>query len=73
MILSISVPLLVNQKGALNVSSFHELMDLKLSDIHRLRKIRNQQREELAQNAVFIPILFGPDTTNPQDGGMPMI
>ena len=46
---------------------------LKLSDIHRLRKIRNQQREELAQDAVFIPVLFGPDTTNPQDGGMPIV
>lgn len=50
---------------------------LKLSDINHLKKIRNQKREELAQDSVFIPILYGPDMSNPEGGdmmggGMPM-
>lgn len=43
---------------------------LKLSDINHLKKIRNQKREELAQDSVFIPILYGPDMSNPEGGDM---
>ncbi len=51
---------------------------LKLSDINRLKKIRNQKREELAQDSVFVPILYGPSLENPEEmggdlgAGMPM-
>lgn len=42
---------------------------LKLKDIHKLKKIRNQQREEIAQDSVFIPLLYGPKL-NPEGGDM---
>ena len=42
---------------------------LKLSDINRLKKIRNQKREELAQDSVFVPILYGPALENPVEMG----
>lgn len=51
---------------------------LKLSDINRLKKIRNSKREELAQDSIFVPILYGPNLENPEGmggdlgGGMPM-
>lgn len=44
---------------------------LKLSDLNKLKRIRNQKREELAQDSVFVPILYGPDMSNPEgDMGM---
>lgn len=43
---------------------------LKLKDINKLKRIRNQKREELAQDSVFIPILYGPDMSNPEGGDM---
>lgn len=50
---------------------------LQLKDLNRLKKIRNQQREEMAQDSVFVPILYGPDMTQNEGGdmmggGMPM-
>ena len=37
---------------------------------------RNKKREEMAQDSVFVPILYGPDMSNPEGdmmgGGMPM-
>lgn len=49
---------------------------LKLRDLNTLKHIRNKKREELAQDSVFVPILYGPDMTNPEGdmmgGGMPM-
>lgn len=41
---------------------------LKLKDVNRLKKIRNQKREELAQDSVFVPLLYGPEAT-PQEQG----
>lgn len=49
---------------------------LKLQDLNTLKRIRNKKREELAQDSVFVPILYGPDMSNPEGdmmgGGMPM-
>lgn len=50
---------------------------LRLKDLNRLKKIRNQQREEMAQDSVFVPILYGPDMSQNEGGdmmggGMPM-
>lgn len=45
---------------------------LKLKDINKLKSIRNQKREELAQDSVFVPILYGPDMSNPEGGDMGM-
>lgn len=51
---------------------------LKLSDINNLKKIRNKKREELAQDSVFVPIIYGPNMDNPEEmggdmgGGLPM-
>lgn len=49
---------------------------LRLCDINKLKRIRNHRREELAQDAVFIPVLYGPapaDESGGADmGGMPM-
>jgi len=42
---------------------------LKLKDINRLKKIRNQKREEIAQDSVFIPYLYGPQESQ-EPGGM---
>ena len=42
---------------------------LKLKDLNKLKKIRNQKREEIAQDSVFIPYLYGPQE-NPEAGGM---
>lgn len=44
---------------------------LKLCDVNRLKKIRNKQREELAQDSVYVPILYGPNM-NPEGGDMGM-
>lgn len=47
---------------------------LRLCDLNKLKKIRNQQREELGLDSIYVPILYGPDMSNPQnDGGMPQI
>lgn len=50
---------------------------LKLADLNRLKRIRNQKRQEMAQDSVFVPLLYGPDMSNPEGGdmglgGMPM-
>lgn len=45
---------------------------LKLCDINKLKQIRNQQREEIAQDSVFVPILYGTPEANDQ-GGMGMM
>lgn len=48
---------------------------LRLADINKLKRIRNQKREELAQDSVFVPILYGPQANPEEDmglGGMPM-
>lgn len=50
---------------------------LRLKDLNRLKSIRNKKREELAQDSVFVPVLYGPDMSNPEGGdmmggGMPM-
>lgn len=45
---------------------------LHLRDLNRLKTIRNQKREELAQDSVFVPILYGPDMSNPEGGDMGM-
>ena len=48
---------------------------LTLRDLNRLKVIRNKKREEMAQDSVFVPILYGPDMSNPEGGmmgGMPM-
>lgn len=50
---------------------------LTLRKLNQLKKIRNEKREELAQDSVFVPILYGPDMSNPEGGdmmggGMPM-
>lgn len=42
---------------------------LKLKDLNKLKKIRNQKREEIAQDSVFIPYIYGPQET-PEVGGM---
>lgn len=42
---------------------------LSLMDINRLKKIRNKRREELAQDSVYIPILFG-SSENPDNNSM---
>jgi hypothetical protein len=47
---------------------------LTLGDLNRLKRIRNQKREEIAQDSAFIPVLYGP-SANPEDesgmmGGM---
>jgi len=44
----------------------HRKKVLRLRDLNKLKKIRNQKREELAQDSVFIPPLFGPQ---PEQGG----
>ena len=31
---------------------------LKLKDLNKLKKIRNQKREEIAQDSVFIPYIY---------------
>ena len=48
-----------------------------LRKLNQLKKIRNEKREEIAQDSVFVPILYGPDMSNPEGGdmmggGMPM-
>ena len=40
-----------------------------LRSLNRLKKIRNAKREELAQNSVFVPYLYGPPEQNPEDMG----
>ena len=45
---------------------------LHLRDLNRLKSIRNQKREELAQDSVFVPVLYGPDVSNPEGGDMGM-
>lgn len=45
---------------------------IHLRDLNRLKTIRNQKREELAQDSVFVPILYGPDMSNPEGGDMGM-
>lgn len=43
---------------------------LTLLDVNNLKKIRNKKREELAQDSVFIPILFGqPENSDNQSMG----
>ena len=44
----------------------HRKKVLRLCDVNKLKKIRNQKREELAQDSVFIAPLFGPQ---PEQGG----
>ena len=44
----------------------HRKKTLRLCDVNKLKKIRNQKREELAQDSVFIAPLFGPQ---PEQGG----
>lgn len=46
---------------------------LKLKDLNRLKRIRNQKREEEAQDSVFVPILYGPDMSSGEEGGMDMM
>lgn len=51
----------------------HRKKTLRLRDLNKLKKIRNQKREELAQDSVFIAPLFGPQPEQGGDmGGMPM-
>lgn len=45
---------------------------LTLRKLNQLKKIRNEKREELAQDSVFVPILYGPDMSNPEGGDMGM-
>jgi len=50
---------------------------LTLRKLNQMKKIRNEKREELAQDSIFVPILYGPDMSNPEGGdmmggGMPM-
>lgn len=42
---------------------------ITLRSLNRLKKIRNAKREELAQNSVFVPYLYGPPEQNPEDMG----
>ena len=50
---------------------------LRLLDVNRMKRMRNKKREEMAQDSVFIPVLYGPNM-NPEGGdmggmgGMPM-
>lgn len=42
---------------------------LTLRAINELKKIRNQKREELAQDSIFVPYIYGPQE-NPEAGGL---
>ena len=42
---------------------------ITLKDLNDLKKMRNAKREELAQQNVFIPYLYGPQP-NQEEGGM---
>ena len=43
---------------------------LTLKDLNTLKKMRNTKREELAQQSVFVPYIYGPAENPEGEGGM---
>lgn len=42
---------------------------LTLKDLNTLKKMRNTKREELAQQSVYVPYLYGPQEQQPGEEG----
>ena len=45
---------------------------ITLKDLNDLKKMRNAKREELAQQSVLVPYLYGPAEQQPGEEGAPM-
>lgn len=57
--------------------SYTRKKTLHLYDINKMKRLRNKKREEMAQDSVFIPLIYGPNMGSEGGdmggmGGMPM-